>query len=69
MELLKILGGLAVIAVIVVVIGMDRSETTQTAATTVPQERTFVSGDSSARFVVPDAAPGEAVAAEAAATE
>lgn len=75
MEVLKIVGGLAAIAVVVAVIAMDRIGGEETAAAAVPPERTFVSGDSSARFVVPEAAPAGAAtgaagaAAETAATE
>lgn len=52
MELLKIVGGLAVIAVIVVAVGLDRrGEGEQAAAAPKQADRTFSSGTSSARFV------------------
>jgi hypothetical protein len=51
MELVKIVGGLAVIAVIVVVVGLDRQDGSEQAAAPKQAERTFTSGSSSARFV------------------
>jgi hypothetical protein len=65
MELMKIVGGLAVIGVLVFVIGMDREGGAETTAAVVagPRDRSFSSGDSSARFVVPEpAATGDAAA-------
>lgn len=51
MELLKIVGGLAVIAVIVVAVGLDRGDETEQGAAPKQADRTFSSGTSSARFV------------------
>jgi hypothetical protein len=64
MELMKIVGGLAVIGVLVFVIGMDREDGTETtAAVAAVPDRSFTAGDSSARFVVPEpAAAGDAAA-------
>lgn len=56
MELLKIVGGLCVIAVIVVLVGVSNGGGGEGAAYERPAERTFASGKSSARFV---AAPGD----------
>ncbi len=60
MEVLKIVGGLAAIAVVLAVLAMDRIGGEESVAAAVPPERTFASGDSSARFVVPEAAPAGA---------
>jgi hypothetical protein len=67
-EVLKIAGGLAAIAVVVAVIAMDRKEESAvtTAAAAVPPARTFEARDSSARFVVPETAPEGAAPGEAA---
>jgi hypothetical protein len=51
MEVLKIAGGLAVIAVIVVVVGMGREERGSGASPERHADRSFTSGSSSARFV------------------
>ena len=51
MELLKIVGGLAVIATIVVAIGLSRGDGSEQAATAKKADRSFTSGTSSARFV------------------
>ena len=50
MEILKIAGGLAVIAVLVVVFGMGDSPS-RSAGASGPADRSFVSEDTSARFV------------------
>jgi hypothetical protein len=64
-EVLKIVGGLAAIAVVVAIIALDRKEDTVTAAAAVPPERTFEAQDSSARFIVPEAEPAEGESAAA----
>jgi hypothetical protein len=51
MEVVKIVGGLAVIAVIVVAVGLDRRAGAEEAAAPVAVERGFSSSSSSARFV------------------
>ena len=51
MELLKIILGLAVIAVIVVAVGLDRQAGEEQAAAPRQVERNFSSDSSSARFV------------------
>jgi hypothetical protein len=51
MELLKIVLGLAVIAVIVVAVGLDKQGTSEQAAAPRQVERSFSSDSSSARFV------------------
>jgi hypothetical protein len=52
MELMKIAGGLAVIAVLVVVFGMDRGPgASGTTGASAPADRSFESEDTSARFV------------------
>jgi hypothetical protein len=70
MEVLKILGGLAVIGAAVAFIALDREAGEVTAAAT-PPERTFEAQDSTARFVVPEpeVVEGESAAAGAAATD
>jgi hypothetical protein len=66
-EVLKIVGGLAAIAVVVAVIAMERDkEEVTTAAAAGPVERTFVAQDSTARFEVPEPPPAEAAPGEAA---
>jgi hypothetical protein len=64
-EVLKIVGGLAAIAVVVAIITLDRKEDAVAAAAPVPAERTFVAQDSTARFVVPEAEPAEGESAAA----
>jgi hypothetical protein len=70
-EVLKIVGGLAAIAVAVAVIAMDREAGDVTAAAAAPTGRSFAAQDSTARFVVPQAEPadGRSAAAGAAATD
>lgn len=51
MEIVKIVGGLAVIAVIVAAVGMDRRADAGAGAAPVAVERGFSSPSSSARFV------------------
>jgi hypothetical protein len=51
MELLRIIGGLSVITVIVVLVGVSNGGGGSGASPERPAERTFASGDSSARFV------------------
>jgi hypothetical protein len=63
---MKIVGGLAAIAVVVGIIAMDRKEDTVTTEAAVPAERTFEAHDSAARFVVPEPPPEEAAPGEAA---
>jgi hypothetical protein len=63
---MKIVGGLAAIAVVVAIIAMDRKEDEVTAAAVVPAERSFEAQDSAARFVVPEPPSEEAASGEAA---